>query len=214
MAGAMRIAVERFLPRDTKLPAQADAVDICIRQRQTWDVEAAPSADGVMLVRIALSPGACRWGGSPLLDLGATYAVDLSSKRVIAADPPEAATPALVPAELPRQSLRRIEANEAAAIQLAMEELMPEGTLVADSPYEPACLSQLSSYDVTFVSEPEGVVLVRFDVNDERCPPEGPPDIVEGKKYFGPTFITTYAIDIRTMRILGIDLTTRQRFME
>ncbi|HVG60587.1 MAG TPA: hypothetical protein VNA24_18660 [Hyalangium sp.] len=214
MAGAMRVAAAHFLPWEVDPPAEADAVDICLLQRQSWDVEMVPWAGNVILVRLALSSGGCRWGGSPLLDLGATYAVSMQEERVLAisypAHRPEG-PPFQFPEQLPRENLQRLEGNTAAAIQLATDDFLVDGP--GDSS-APPCVSQLSSYDVTAVPAGEGVTLVRFDVNDELCPPPGPPDIIDGKKYFGPSFITTYAIDIRTMRILGIDLTTRLRFTE
>jgi hypothetical protein len=216
MAAAMRIAADHLLPWDVKAPAGADAVDICLLQRQAWDVQIVPWAGNVMLVDFGLSPGACQWGGSPLLDLGATYAVSMQERRILAisfpAHPPEGPVPFQFPEQLPRENLQLLEGNTAAAIQLATDEFLASAP--GGSSDEPTCVSQLSSYDVTAVPAGEGVMLVRFDVNDGLCPPFGPPDIVDGKKYFGPSFITTYAIDIRTMRVLGIALTTRQRFTE
>jgi hypothetical protein len=214
MAIAMRIAAADFLPWDVDPPAGADAVGICLLQRQAWDVEIVPWAGNVMLVRLSLSPGGCRWGGSLLLDAEATYAVSMQEGRVVAIFPgpsPEGSVPFQFPEQLPRENLQRLEGNTAAAIQLATDEFLARSP---GDPSEPPCVSQLSSYDVTAVPAPEGVILVRFDVNDGLCPPPGPPDIVDGRKYFGPSFITTFAIDIRTMRILGIDLTTRHRFAE
>lgn len=214
VALAMHIAAGHALPWDAMPPEGADAVDICLLQRQAWDVETVPWAGNVILVRFSLSPGGCRWGGSLLMDAEATYAVSMQEGRVLAIFPgpsPEGAVPFQFPEQFPRENLQRLEGNTAAAIQLATDDFLARGP--GDSS-EPPCVSQLSSYDVTAVPAGEGVTLVRFDVNDERCPPVGPPDIIDGKKYFGPSFITTYAIDIRTMRILGIDLTTRLRFTE
>ncbi len=214
MAAAMRIAAAQYLPWDVAPPAGADAVDICLLQRQAWDVELVPWAGNFMLVRFSLSPGGCRWGGSLLLDAETTYAVNMQEGRALAISPansPEGPFPFQFPEQLPRENLQHLEGNTAAAIQLATDDFLTPGPGDAS---EPPCVSQLPSYDVTAVPAAEGVTLVRFDVNDERCPPVGPPDIIEGKKHFGPSFITTYAIDIRTMRILGIDLTTRQRFAD
>ncbi|HYO59848.1 hypothetical protein [Archangium sp.] len=216
---AIRLAMEHFLPRNTSAPPGADAVDICIRQRQPWDVEAAPWKEGVTLVRFVLGPGACQWGGAPLLDMGATYAVDVHNGRIVSSQspltPPEEAARFQFPPDLPRQNLRHIEGNMAAAIELAMDDFLAlKASATAGASLEQECLSRLTAYDVTVVPESEGVMLVRFDVNDEVCPPPGTPDIVEGQKVLSPAFITTYAIDIRTMRILGINLTTRQRIVE
>lgn len=219
MASAIRIAMEHFLPRGTRAPLGADAVDICIRQRQPWDVEVAPWNEGVMLVRFALGPGACQWGGAPLLDMGATYAVDIHSERIVAvqgplASPKEAAH-FQFPLELPRQALRHIEGNMAAAMELAVDDFLAhKASVPTGGSLEQECLSRLMAHDVTAALAPDAVVLVRLDVNDEVCPPPGAPDMVEGRKILPPAFVTTYAIDIRTMRILGIQLTTRQRIVE
>ncbi|MBN1203346.1 MAG: hypothetical protein JXB05_00290 [Myxococcaceae bacterium] len=219
MVVAMQAAANHFLSWEARIPHGADAVDICIRQRQAWDVEIVSWDEQAMLVRFALSPGACRWGGAPLLDMGTTYAVRAHDGHILAssssAPPPESAAPVQLPPELPRQGLQSIEGNSAAAIQLAAEAFVGQLPRTAENPSnEEACLARLGSYDVTAVSEPGGVALVRFDVDDERCPPPGPVDMVEGRRVLAPAFVTTYAIDIRTMRILGIDLSTRQRVVE
>ena len=172
-----------------------------------------------MLVRFALGPGACQWGGAPLLDLGATYAVDANKGRIVAIQspltPPEEAARFQFPPELPRQALTYLEGNRAAALALAADDFLvrKNGTPAVGSP-EQACLSRLVSHDVTTAPEPDGIMLVHFDVNDEVCPPPGPPEVVESRKVLSPAFVTTYAIDLRTMRILGIRLSTRQRVVE
>ncbi|WP_224243279.1 hypothetical protein [Hyalangium gracile] len=213
MAVAIHHAAEHFLPWESTPPAGADAVAICLLQRQVWDVETAPWADNSLLIRFALAPGACRWGGAPLLDLGATYAVSLHDGRILAVSDavarPEGAVPFQFPQDLPREKLSLFEANTAAAIELATGDFLAHARGASSD--EPPCVAQLSSYDVTAVSAMEGVNLVRFDLNDRRCPPLGPPSIVEGRKALSPAFVTTYAIELRTMRILGIELTTRQR---
>jgi hypothetical protein len=219
MAAAVQLAARHFFPENASLPPGADAVDICIRQRQPWDVEVAPWTEGVMLVHFSLGPGTCQWGRAPLLDMGATYAVDVHNGRIVAIQsplaPPEETARFEFPSELPQQGLMRIEGNVAAAIELAMEDFLdPKARVPAGTPLEQQCLSRPMAYEVTAVPETGGVVLVRFDVDDEVCPPPGTPDLVEGRKVLSPAFVTTYAIDIRTMRILGIQLTTRQRIVE
>lgn len=219
MVTAIWLAMEHFLPRDASVPPDADAVDICIRQRQPWDVEVAPWDEGVTLVRFVLGPGACQWGGAPLLDMEATYAVDVPHGRIVSiqsplSPPPEEAARFQFPPNLPRQTLRYVEGNMAAAIGLATGDFLArKASAPAGLALEQECLSRLTAYDVKAVPETEAVMLVRFDVNDEVCPPPGTPDLVEGRKVLSPAFVTTYAIDIRAMRILGIQLTTRQRIM-
>lgn len=219
MGTAIQLAMAHFLPREANASWGADAVDICIRQRQPWDVEVSPWNEGVTLVRFSLGPGACQWGGAPILDMEATYAVDVHNGRIVAIQspmgPPEKATPFQFPPEIPRQTLKRIEGNMAAAIELAMDDFLARKVSAsASASFEQECLSRLTAYDMTAAPEPDGVMLVRFDVNDEVCPPPGTPDLVEGRKVLSPAFVTTYAIDIRTMRILGIQLTTRQRIVD
>jgi hypothetical protein len=62
-------------------------VEACLAQRQSYEVKAAAAADGVVLVRFTLSPGACIHEG-PVLDMGATYAVDTRQGRILAIQRP------------------------------------------------------------------------------------------------------------------------------
>jgi hypothetical protein len=119
------------------------------------------------------------------------------------------------PAEMPQQGLRRMDANMAAAIQLALEDFRPrDATPPPGSRPEEACLYRRESYDVAAAPGPEGVMLVRFDVDDEACPPAVPPGVVEGVKVLPPAEVTFYAVDIRTMRILSVGTYARQRIVE
>ena len=72
-----------------------------------------------------------------------------------------------------------------------------------------ACEFQRESYDVIAVPGPEGVMLVRFILNEEVCPlTKGSVDAVTGKK---PVDMFTYAVDIRSWRILSIDTRLKPR---
>ncbi len=87
----------------------------------------------------------------------------------------------------------------AASIQLAMDDFLPWDARPAPSPIrEEPCLWRRESYDVTAAPAPESVMLVRFDLNIDTCKSK---DQLLG--------ITTYAIDIRTMRILSREMHTR-----
>jgi hypothetical protein len=87
----------------------------------------------------------------------------------------------------------------AASIQLAMDDFLPWHAPPRNSPIsEEPCLQRRESYDVTAAPALEGVMLVRFDLNTDACKPSD--QLIH---------ITTYAIDIRTMRILSRDLRTR-----
>ncbi|WNG32426.1 hypothetical protein F0U61_01485 [Archangium violaceum] len=83
MAAAIQLAMDDFLPRGVKPHAGADPVEVCLYQRESYDIFAAPEADGRVLVEIALAPEACKMDG-PVLDMGATYAIDVKGWRILA----------------------------------------------------------------------------------------------------------------------------------
>jgi hypothetical protein len=116
------------------------------------------------------------------------------------ASPKEAATIEFPHMDLPREGRQRLDGNMAASIQLAMDDFLPwNAPPPVPSPiHEEPCLRRRESYDVTVVPAPEGVMLVRFDLNTAVCKPSDQFII-----------ITTYAIDTRTMRILSRERRTR-----
>jgi hypothetical protein len=115
--------------------------------------------------------------------------------------PEEAATVEFPRMNLPPEGLQRLDGNMAASIQLAMDDFLPWDAPSTSAPsptHEAPCLRRRESYDVTAVPAPEGVMLVRFDLNTDVC-----------KSNDQLLFITTYAVDIRTMRILSREMHTR-----
>jgi hypothetical protein len=88
MATAIQLAVDDFLPRDTELDRSASPQDVCLEQRQSYDVQASPGPGDIIWVSISLSGGACTRGPGPLLDMGATYAVDTAKWRILAVRSP------------------------------------------------------------------------------------------------------------------------------
>ncbi|MFP2959468.1 hypothetical protein ACLEPN_16915 [Myxococcus sp. 1LA] len=86
-AAAIQLAMDDFLPRSVSVPGNASPVEVCLSQRQSYDVRTAPMPEGVLLVRVFLSPGACMQKG-PLIDMGATYAVDTRAWRILAVQEP------------------------------------------------------------------------------------------------------------------------------
>jgi hypothetical protein len=84
MATAIQLAMDDFLPRHVPPPGDATPREICLHQRQAYDVEASPSSEQVMWVRITVSPGACSLGRALYHDMGATYAVDTRHWRILA----------------------------------------------------------------------------------------------------------------------------------
>ncbi|HYO53154.1 hypothetical protein [Archangium sp.] len=81
-----------------------------------------------------------------------------------------------------------------AAIQLALDDFLPPDARPSPGPVVLApCLNQRESYDVIAAPAPEGVMLVRFSVNLDACDPgESIVDVI------------TYAVDVRTQRILAV----------
>ncbi|WP_224361664.1 hypothetical protein [Hyalangium versicolor] len=84
MAVAIQLAMDDFLPRDTKPERDTSPQDVCLQQRQSYDVKAAPGSADIIWVDISLSSGACTRGPGPLLDIGATYAIDKAQWRILA----------------------------------------------------------------------------------------------------------------------------------
>jgi hypothetical protein len=194
-ATAMQLAMERFLPWNVRPPAGASRSDICILQRQSWDVETAPGSEGTMLVRVVLAPGACyRW--APPLDMESTYEVDVRNARLLERDP------MLPPTELPREGRLRLEGNVAAAIQLALEDFLPGQTRPPEGTRpEEACLYRPDSYAVTAAPGPTGVVQVRFTVDEDACPTNA---LWGSSGALARMDRTVHAVDLRTMRILAV----------
>lgn len=124
-----------------------------------------------------------------------------SSARSIPHAPLEEAAKVEFPLEVPREGRRRIQGNMAAAIQLALEDFLPPTARPSPGPGVLApCLYQRESYDVTAAPTSEGVMLVRFVVNLGVCDPGE--SIVD---------VTTYAVDVRTMRILALEVHSQPR---
>ncbi|MFY0572429.1 hypothetical protein ACN28E_52525 [Archangium lansingense] len=192
---AMRLSIERFLPWNVRPPAGASRSDICILQRQSWDVETAPGKEGTLLVRFSLAPGAC-YRGAPPLDMEATYEVDVRNARLLERDPMQS------PPELPREGRLHLEGNVAAAIQLALEDFLPgEARLPEDTRLEEACLYRPDSYAVTAAPGPAGVVQIRFTVDEQACPTNA---LWGSSGALASMDRTVHAVDIRTMRILAV----------
>jgi phosphatidylserine decarboxylase len=82
---AINLAFEDFLPWDREPPRGTPPGDICFYQRDSYDVIAWRAQEGVIFVSIYLRPETCDQGPSPLLDVGARYAVDTQAWRILAA---------------------------------------------------------------------------------------------------------------------------------
>ncbi|NTX05872.1 hypothetical protein [Myxococcus sp. CA040A] len=82
---AIQLAMEDYLPWDYKLPGTATPLQQCLARREAYDVVAAPGPHGVVFVSIVPNPEVCDVGGPPLLDIGATYAIDVTGWRILSA---------------------------------------------------------------------------------------------------------------------------------
>lgn len=83
MVTAMQLALDDFRPLDLKPHEGATEEERCLYQRESYDVTAAPGPEGVTFVQITLKPQLCEKQG-PLMDMGATYAVDVPGRRILA----------------------------------------------------------------------------------------------------------------------------------
>jgi hypothetical protein len=81
---AIQLAMDDFLPWDKKPHEGADPLERCLYRREAYDVITAPGPEGVIFVSIVPSPHECDIGSAPILDLGATYAIDIRGWRILA----------------------------------------------------------------------------------------------------------------------------------
>lgn len=82
-ATAIQLAMDDFRPPGAKPHAGATAEEKCLYRRESYNVFTAPGPEGVMFVRFVLDPDACKLA-DPVLDMGATYAVDVNKWRILA----------------------------------------------------------------------------------------------------------------------------------
>jgi hypothetical protein len=87
LVSAIQLAMDDFLPRGVQPQRRVTPKALCLQQRQSYDVRAAPLDGDIILVRFATSPGACTRGG-PVADSGAIYAVDVRNWRILAVQRP------------------------------------------------------------------------------------------------------------------------------
>ena len=86
-AAAIQLAMDDFRPPTARPVQGATPGEDCLRRRESYDVVTASADEAVILVRFVLARGACEEFG-PLLDAGATYAVDLRKWRILAIQRP------------------------------------------------------------------------------------------------------------------------------
>ncbi|ATB30884.1 hypothetical protein [Melittangium boletus] len=81
---AIQLAMDDFLPWNTHPPRDADDSQKCLYQRESYDVFTSPGPEGVMFVSVIPNPERCDLGGPPILDVSATYAIDVRGWRILA----------------------------------------------------------------------------------------------------------------------------------
>ncbi|MFP2959060.1 hypothetical protein ACLEPN_14755 [Myxococcus sp. 1LA] len=85
LAAAIALAMEDFRPLGTKPHRGATPVEQCLYRREAFNVAAAPGPDGIIFVRFSFSPSNCAEHEREIvLDMGATYAVDVPGARILA----------------------------------------------------------------------------------------------------------------------------------
>ncbi|WP_224372813.1 hypothetical protein [Hyalangium versicolor] len=81
---AVQLAMDDFLPWDTRPHEGASPLELCLYRREAYDAITAPGPEGIIFVSIVPSPHECDFGSAPVLDLGATYAIDVRGWRILA----------------------------------------------------------------------------------------------------------------------------------
>jgi|SRR6218665_99744 len=126
----------------------------------------------------------------------------LTGRRHVPHAPPERAARVVFPAEVPPEGRIIVQGNKVAAMMLALDAFLPQESV--DS-----CLHQRASYGVSVAQGPEGVLLVRL-VADEACA-RASGVTLDAETQAPVVDSTTYAVDIRTWRILSIQRDWRSR---
>jgi len=87
VAAAIGLAMDDFRPLGVKPHRGATPDEVCLYQRDSFDVTVAPGPAGVVFVRFSVKDGACDQDG-PVADMGSTYAVDVNQWRILAIQRP------------------------------------------------------------------------------------------------------------------------------
>ena len=77
IAAAIALAMEDFLPLGAKPARDASPAEVCMFQRESYDVTAVAGEDDVIFIRFAVRGDACReLSGPSIADVPIIYAVD------------------------------------------------------------------------------------------------------------------------------------------
>lgn len=83
LAAGIQLAMEDFRPLGARPAQEATPLEACLLRRDAFDVMASPGPAGVVFVRFLFNPEACSLN-IPVMDAGATYAVDVEGGRILA----------------------------------------------------------------------------------------------------------------------------------
>jgi hypothetical protein len=84
-AAAIALAMEDFRPLGTTPHRGATPLEQCLYRREAFDVSTAPGPEGIIFVQFSFSPSNCAENERDIvLDMGATYAVDVRGARILA----------------------------------------------------------------------------------------------------------------------------------
>jgi hypothetical protein len=84
-AVAIHLAMDDFRPPDTQPRRGATPFELCLYRRDAFDVFTAPGPEGIVFVRFVFNPDACAMS-VPVMDAGATYAIDVRGWRILAVE--------------------------------------------------------------------------------------------------------------------------------
>ncbi|WP_228558267.1 hypothetical protein [Myxococcus sp. AB056] len=87
LAAAISLAMDDFRPLGVKPHRGATPDEVCLYQRESFDVTVAPGPEGVVFVRFTVKDGTCAKDG-PVADMGSTYAVEVAKHRILAIQRP------------------------------------------------------------------------------------------------------------------------------
>ncbi|MCY1045204.1 hypothetical protein OV208_28070 [Corallococcus sp. bb12-1] len=88
VATAIQLAMDDFRPPGAKPHRGATPTEQCLYRRQSFDVQAAPGSEGIVFVRFLFNPESCAPEERAIvLDMGATYAIDVRGWRILAIQP-------------------------------------------------------------------------------------------------------------------------------
>lgn len=83
MLMAIQLAMEDYIPWDLKPHEGATPREVCLHQRESYDVYAVPGIGDVIFVEISPRTGACELGGEPVMGFDVIYAIDMKNRRIL-----------------------------------------------------------------------------------------------------------------------------------